>query len=152
MDNENKDSNLNPWWIAGFVDGEGCFSISFVKNDTVKFGYQIFTEFVITQSKKSKEVLEGIMSYFSSGRIYINNRNDNHYEPLYRYCVRSRDDLQLIIVPFFKKYQLKTSKRNDFEIFTQVVEMMVRGEHLNEEGFNAIKELAAKTNRRKARR
>jgi hypothetical protein len=144
-------NSLNPWWIVGFVDGEGCFSISFVKNDTVRFGHQIFTEFVITQGEKSKKTLEGIQQYFGCGKIYVNRRNDNHNEPLYRYCVRLRDDLQNTIIPFFKKHQLKTAKNNDFMIFAQVVDMMTKGEHLNKEGFDVIRELAAQTNRRKRR-
>ena len=143
---------LNPWWIAGFVDGEGCFSISFVKNSTTRFGYQVFTEFVITQGEKSKSCLEDIMTYFDCGNIYINNRTDNHNEPLYRYCVRSRNDLRSKIIPFFKKHPLRTAKLNDFEIFVQVVDMMTKGEHLTDEGFAIIKNLAAQTNRRKKRR
>ena len=151
MSKETNNTILNPWWIAGFVDGEGCFSISFVKNNTVRFGYQIFTEFVITQGEKSKSCLEEIMTYFGCGKLYINNRTDNHNEPLYRYCVRSRDDLQNIIIPFFYKHKLKTSKSIDFDIFAKVVAMMYEGKHLNEEGFLKIRELAAQTNRKKAR-
>ena len=151
MNDKSERTKLNPWWIAGFVDGEGCFSISFVKNSTVRFGYQIFTEFVITQGEKSKQTLEDIQEYFGCGKLYINKRKDNHNEPLYRYCVRSREDLKNVILPFFEKYQLKTAKMNDFLLFTQVVDMMVMGEHLNEEGFEIIKKLAAQTNRRKKR-
>lgn len=142
---------LDPWWVVGFVDGEGCFSISFVKNKTVRFGYQIFAEFVITQGEKSKNVLEDVADFFGCGKLYCNKRYDNHNEHLYRYCVRARKDLQSKIIPFFEKYQLQTSKRNDFEIFVSVVNMMSRGEHLNEEGFAAIRELAATTNRKKRR-
>jgi hypothetical protein len=25
--------SLNPFWVPGFVDGEGCFSVSFSKRD-----------------------------------------------------------------------------------------------------------------------
>jgi hypothetical protein len=145
------DPALDPWWIVGFVDGEGCFSISFVKNTTVRFGYQIFTEFVITQGEKSKSVLEDVVSFFGCGRLYCNKRYDNHNEHLYRYCVRAREDLLTKIIPFFEKYQLQTSKRSDFEIFASIVNMMGKGEHLKEEGFAAIRELAAKTNRKKRR-
>jgi hypothetical protein len=145
------DQVLNPWWIVGFVDGEGCFSISFVKNKTVRFGYQIFTEFVITQGEKSKSVLEGVADFFRCGRLYCNKRHDNHNEHLYRYCVRAREDLQTKIIPFFEKHHLQTSKRKDFEIFVSVVSMMSKGEHLTEDGFAAIRELAAKMNRKKRR-
>ena len=141
----------NPWWVVGFVDGEGCFSISFVKNSTVKFGYQIFTEFVLTQGEKSLSTLESVMAFFECGKIYRNNRHDNHKESLYRYCVRSRNDLQNIIIPFFQNYKLQTAKRFDFEIFAQVVEMMCEGQHLQEDGFSKIRELAAQTNRKKTR-
>ena len=148
---DNQQERPNPWWIVGFVDGEGCFSISFVKNKTVKFGYQIFTEFVLTQGEKSLGALESVADYFACGNIYRNNRHDNHKEPLYRYCVRSRTDLQTIIIPFFCKYQLQTAKRFDFEVFAEVVAMMCEGKHLSEDGFMKIKELAAQTNRKKIR-
>jgi hypothetical protein len=144
-------AELNPWWIAGFVDGEGCFSISFVKNQTVKYGYQIFTEFVLTQGEKSIGALESVADFFKCGKIYRNNRRDNHREALYRYCVRSRADLQNIVVLFFRKHQLRTAKRIDFEIFAEVVDMMCDGKHLTNEGFLLIKEMAALTNRKKER-
>jgi hypothetical protein len=31
-------------WISGFTDGEGCFTISVIKNSTTRFGKQIFPE------------------------------------------------------------------------------------------------------------
>lgn len=40
-------------WIVGFTDGEGCFSVSLLKNNTSKSGWQVFPEFVITQGKKA---------------------------------------------------------------------------------------------------
>ena len=46
-------------WIVGFVDGEGCFSVSVFKNKTTKNGWQIFPEFVVTQGEKK---------YFNSSR------------------------------------------------------------------------------------
>ena len=148
---DNQQERPNPWWIAGFVDGEGCFSVSFVKNKSVKFGYQIFTEFVLTQGERSISALKDVADYFGCGSIYRNNRVDNHKESLYRYCVRSRDDLQNTIIPFFERYQLRTAKQNDFKIFCDVVRMMCSKEHLCEEGFAKIRGLAEQTNRKKQR-
>src|SRR3989338_8223795 len=87
-------------WIVGFTDGEGCFSISFIKNSTTKSGWQIFPEFVITQGYKSLSSLRAIEKYFGCGKIFINRRHDNHKENLYRYCVRSKKQLIEIIIPF----------------------------------------------------
>ena len=39
-------------WITGFTDGEGCFSVSFIRNKTTKW-LANFSEFVITQGEKS---------------------------------------------------------------------------------------------------
>jgi hypothetical protein len=28
------------WWVSGFADAEGCFSVSVFKNNTCKLGWQ----------------------------------------------------------------------------------------------------------------
>jgi hypothetical protein len=83
---DNQQGRLDPQWIVGFVDGEGCFSISIFKNVTSKSGFQVFPEFVVTQGAKSLLVLEKIQDHFQCGKIYENRRKDNHRENIYRYC------------------------------------------------------------------
>ena len=118
------------YWIVGFTDGEGTFSVSKIKNPTTKSGYQYFPEFVISQGEKSLYTLKQIQKYFKCGNIYVNRRHDNHRENLYRYCVRSRKDLNEKIIPFFQKHKLKTAKIKDFKRFCQIISAMNRGEHL----------------------
>ena len=149
---DNQQGRLDPQWIAGFVDGEGCFSISIIKNVTTKMGYQVFPEFVITQGAKSLSVLEDVKTSFGCGSIYENRRHDNHKESLYRYCVRSIDDILDKIIPFFQTYQLQTAKQYDFNTFCEVVDMLKQKRHLNPDGFNQIRALAATMNRQKLRR
>ena len=108
-------------WIVGFTDGEGCFSVSIIKNKTSKLDWQVFPEFVITQGKKSLSALKTFEKFFKCGKIYVNNRYDNHKENLYRYCVRSVKDLHEVVIPFFQSNQLITSKRNDFKIFCEII-------------------------------
>ena len=136
-------------WILGFTDGEGCFSVSFIKNKTTRTGWQIFPEFVITQGAKSLPALEVIKDHFGCGRLFINKRYDNHREHLYRYCVRSIADLEKIIVPFFKKNELKTYKRNDFRIFSEIVSLMSKEAHFKKEGMTKIAKLVERMNRKK---
>lgn len=88
-------------WIVGFVDGEGCFSISIFKNRTTTSGWQVLPEFVVTQGEKSVSALQEIKDFFLFGRVFVNRRNDNHRENIYRYCVRTIKDLREIIIPFF---------------------------------------------------
>ncbi len=113
----NQQGRLNPWWIVGFTDGEGCFSVSRFKNPTCKSGYQVLYEFVITQGKSSETAMKAIQNYFNCGHIYINRRYDNHHENLLRYCVRKQKDLKEIIIPFFLKHPLQSAKKEQFEIF-----------------------------------
>src|SRR2546426_9900482 len=64
-------------WVIGFVDGEGCFSIGFVRQaDRVgrkgyRAGYQVFHRFVVTQGVKSVEGLEELRDFFGVGRIVL---------------------------------------------------------------------------------
>ena len=149
---EDQQERLNPDWLVGFTDGEGCFSISIFKNKTLKSGFQVFPEFVLTQGAKSLETLEKVQKFFGCGKIYENKRYDNHREALYRYCVRNKADLILKICPFFNKYTLQTAKKNDFELFKQGLEIIKNGEHLTDKGFIKIREIASQMNRQKPRK
>ena len=139
-------------WILGFTDGEGCFSVSFIKNGTTKTGWQIFPEFVITQGQKSLSSLKIVQKHFKCGKLFINKRHDNHREHLYRYCVRSIRDLETTVIPFFKRNRLKTSKLNDFKIFSKIVKQMSRGNHLSRGGMKNIARLIETMNRKKKSR
>ena len=135
-------------WIVGFVDGEGCFSVSIIKNSTTKNGWQLFPEFVVTQGQKSVDVLQTIKKYFGCGNIYINNRKDNHRENLCRYCVRSIHELSEKIIPFFQKNQLRTAKRKDFEKFVSIIEMIKKKKHFNQKGMVKIAQIIQEMNRK----
>ena len=69
-------------WIVGFVDGEGCFSVT-IQKATTTTGWQVFPEFVVTQGAKSLQALHDLKEFFECGKVFINRRNDNHKKPLY---------------------------------------------------------------------
>lgn len=148
-------------WITGFVDGEGCFSIGFVKqNDRkeidhirhgYKMGFQVLHDFVVTQGARSLTSLKMIQDFFGVGKIYINRRHDDHKEHLYRYVVHNRKDLIQVIIPFFQRYPLRTAKQSDFEKFVQCVNMMNRNEHLTKDGIIQIATIVSRMNRKKSR-
>ena len=45
--NEKPRQKMNPWFIVGFVDGEGCFSVNVVKNKKMKTGWRVKQSFSI---------------------------------------------------------------------------------------------------------
>lgn len=136
-------------WIIGYVDGEGCFSVSMIRNRATRHGWQVFPEFVVTQGEKSLDSLEFIREFFGCGRIFINRRYDNHRENLYRYCVRSIKDISEKIIPFFEENKLKTEKKKDFVVFVKIIELMIRQEHFDLKGLKKIANLIQKMNRKK---
>lgn len=135
-------------WISGYTDGEGCFTVSIVRNKRSRFGWQIFPEFVITQGEKSLESLEFVQKWFGCGNIFVNKRYDNHNENLYRYCVRSIKDLAEKVIPFFERNSLRTSKRKDFEKFCEIIHLMRYQKHFQKKGLIKIAKIAAEMNRK----
>ena len=138
-------------WINGFVDGEGCFTISIIRNRSVttKVGWQVFPEFVVSQGEKSRATLKRIEKFFKCGYINLNTRRDNHHEQMLKYCVRSIHDLNEKIIPFFEKNKLKTYKQKDFQVFRRVIKLMIQRKHLSEKGLSKITSLIQTMNRRK---
>ena len=139
-------------WITGYVDGEGCFSVSFIKNATTKSGWQIFPEFVVTQGGKSVKSLEILKDFFGCGKIFVNRRSDNHREQLYRYCVRSQEDLRKYIIPFFEEHSLRTAKQEDFKHFAFILNQMKEQKHLTLRGMKDIAKRVEKMNHKKSSR
>ena len=139
-------------WIVGFVDGEGCFSISVVRNATCALGWQVQHEFAVTQAAPSLAALEYIKDELGCGKIVEQVRHDNHRTSLLRFSVKRRDELTKIVVPFFKEHPLRTAKRQDFEWFALVLQMMEDGAHLTEAGLADIASITEGMNRKQRSR
>ena len=139
-------------WIAGFTDGEGCFSISIVRNAGCRLGWQVQHEFAITQAESSVEALDRIREYFGCGRIVVQLRRDKRRERLARFSVKGRCDLNEVIVPFFEAHPLMTAKRRDFELFRHAMTIIERQEHLEEHGLREIARLTERMNRKQRSR
>ncbi len=125
------------YYISGFVDGEGSFHIAVQRNPTSKIGWQVIPEFHVTQHANSKVVLELIQQTLSCGYIRPNHRL-NPYDVTWVFVVRAREDLVGKIVPFFKRYKLKTTKQSDFEKFSLILEKMEQGLHRTIPGLKEI--------------
>jgi hypothetical protein len=139
-------------WVVGFVDGEGCFSISVVRNPGCRLGWQVQHEFSVTQAAPSRSALDLFVGFFGCGTIIGQRRLDDHRHPLLRYSVKRRADLVERIIPFFEANPLVTAKQLDFERFVTVLRMMEAGAHLTEEGLGFIARLTEQMNRRQRSR
>lgn len=129
---ENKKSTLNPWFVTGFIDGEGSFTVSIRKNSKYSLGWSVEIQFKIGLHQKDIAILEQIQSYFGVGKIYI-SKNSNSI----LYNVFSKKDL-LVLINHFDKYPLLTQKRTDYELWKQVFNIIQNQEHLSIEGLSKI--------------
>lgn len=123
-----KNKQLHPQYIVGFVDGEGSFHIAIYKDPRMNSGLKFIPEFHISQRISSKHVLESIRDYFDCGYVKANHAI-NQYDKTYVFVVRKREDLLEKIIPFFEKNPLKTEKQNDFLLFSQIVKSISEGKH-----------------------
>ena len=135
-------------WVVGFVDGEGCFSISVVRNVVCRLGWQVQHEFSVTQAASSRSALELLMREFKCGSLIEQLRSDGRHHPLMRFSVKRRVDLETVVVPFFELHPLRTAKQADFERFCTVLRWMREGQHLTEAGLRRIAQETELMNRR----
>ena len=132
---------IDPNYISGYVDGEGSFLVSFSPRRKLLTGLEVRPSFSISQRKDRSEVLSLIKSFFDCGSIRFNSSDQTK-----KYEVRSLKNLIEVIIPHFKIYPLLSSKIKDFELFSQICEMMQKGEHKTKKSLIKIINLACKMN------
>ena len=125
-------------WIVGFVDGEGCFSFSMIKNDSLKFGYQIQGEFTVVQHKRDIQILHDLKEFFKCGSVAVNHGERYHYR------VKNLDHFLKIIIPWFEINTLRTNKKFQLPVFKEICLRLAAKDHFNSSGFEEIKNLVKK--------
>jgi LAGLIDADG endonuclease len=124
-------------YISGFVDGEGCFCVSFQPSQRHKFGWETRPSFSVSQNADRAQLLYMIQERWGCGFI----RPDRSDKTL-KYEVRTVRDLVEKVIPQFRTCPLLSAKQHDVERFAAICELIHRGEHLTREGFEKIIELA----------
>lgn len=137
---ETKDKELNPYWITGFTDAEGCFSIIVEILDKNK--WRIRTSYEINLHIKDVEILYKIKEFFGVGNVYLRLQKN-----IAVYRVSNLQNIKEIIIPHFKKYPLITKKSIDFNLWSIVIDMIYNKEHLKKSGFLTILTYYAYINR-----
>ena len=143
QETEGPEAPLDPWWLVGFVDGEGCFSVAIHKNPHVRRtrGWQLTPVFQVYQHEKEHELLERVRRFFGTGRIVSKGPNSN----VLTYTVSSMRELAESIIPFFGEHR-PLVKGPDFDRFAEIVRSMQAKEHLEPDGFERCVRLAYEMN------
>lgn len=135
--------NLDNSWITGFIDAEGCFSISLLSNNN-KFNIV----FSISQKHEiNKYVLNYILYLFNNsfnkklGQVYPHLK-----ENVWELRINSLSN-NLLLINYFKDNPLLTIKLNSYNKFTLILRLIKEGKHLIPEERLKIKELCKKINK-----
>jgi LAGLIDADG endonuclease len=130
-----------PSYISGYVDGEGCFTVSISPRPTLVVGWEVRPSISVSQNGDRSEVLLEIQRYFGCGTI----RPDRSDRTL-KWEVRSLPLLRAMIVPHFRRYPMRSGKQKDFELLADICERMARSHHLQVDGLKEIVRLAGRMN------
>ena len=122
-----------PSYISGYVDGEGCFTVSISPRPTLRVGWEVRPSLSVSQNGDRCEVLLEIQDYFGCGTI-----RPDRSDKTVKWEARSLPLLIERVIPHFHRYPLRSGKRNDFELFASSCEAMANGRHLDPEGLSEI--------------
>ncbi len=144
MNRDNQQERLlTPDYLAGFIDGEGCFSVSIHPNPNAKWGWLIDPDFTINQHRQSRELLESIQSFFGCGKIYEKSPNKSN---VLTFTVYGRRLILEKVIPFLDAHPIISNKRHDYAKFRDIILRMTNKEHQTLEGFQNIVRIAFKMN------
>ena len=129
------------WYLTGYVDGEGCFCLTFNRSKRHAFSWDIRPSFSVSQNSDRAEVLNLLQQVLGCGWT----RPDRSDHTL-KYEVRSVPDLVHKVIPHFERYPLLSGKAREFEAFAEICKRMLRREHLTRAGFQKIVDLAKRLN------
>jgi len=135
-------SNIDPYWMAGFASAEGCFSIRITKSLTTKSGYQVQLRFQITQHSIDKVFMNSLDTFWGCGKVFLRFR-ENKVD----FQILKLKDLSDKVIPLFQSISLQGVKFKDFTDFCKAVEIMKVKGHLTSEGLNEIRKLKLGMNR-----
>jgi LAGLIDADG DNA endonuclease family protein len=128
-------------YISGFVDGEGCFCVSFQPSKRHKFGWEVRPSFSVSQNADRAELLYIIQKQWACGFI----RPDRSDKTI-KFEVRNVQDLMDKVLPHFRATPLASSKQVDVRRFRRICEMIHDGKHLEKDGLSEIVQVAMEMN------
>lgn len=154
-------SSLNSnGWLAGFIDADGGFKVRYTekrldeKTNKVLTKERIEVKFALEQRKdigphnneSYKPIMLELHSFFG---FNTDLRESKHLDKFYWIVeVTSLERLNLLI-QYFNNYPLLTAKRNDYEDWYKVYQLIVDKKHLSEDGKLLIKNIKSNMNRKR---
>ena len=132
--------NITSYWLMGFVEGEGFFSVH-LKSNRFVFG--------IGQTASELDVLEAVKKFLLDlpGEYKISRVNTNfvgltvdkkaknaNSKPMARLTVYKTDFIKNVLIPFFDNLIWLSKKELDYQDWKLIFNIKLQGKHFTDEG------------------
>lgn len=109
-------------YVAGFIDGEGCFYLMYRKE--IRYErlnkptyYRWVAYFAMTLRSDDINILNSIKETLDCGKVYLLNKTSKEKQAYFG--IQDMDELHSKILPFFEKYPLRAKKARDFDLWRE---------------------------------
>jgi hypothetical protein len=143
----NKDNLDNSRWLAGFVDADGSFSVQYTKKEENLLTGKVKKRKISCRLRIEQRITDPISNdtYFyilNQISLFLNckllTRTQKSTNNTY-YTLTASNKVSLnIIIKYFNKYCLFSSKYLDYKDWEKVANMIVNNQHLTIKGINTV--------------
>src|SRR5271156_5899540 len=137
---------IKPYWLLGFIEGEGCFSIQ----KHAKY-LTIMSSFILTQTLEQKPVMVAIQTFLNNleplnsldTKVKLIVQEKNIYiqkaKSTIRVYVTNYSFITNYLIPFLDSLVFSSIKELDYLDWKSVIKIKALKKHLTEEGSEVIK-------------
>ena len=114
--------NLNPYWVSGFVSGDGGFSIIIRPSKSYILKQQVSCRFHIAQHIRDIELMDLFSKFFNCGTVYVRTNSSERCD----FVVQDINLLISKIIPHFDIYPILNLKYKDYICFKKALNIIHR--------------------------
>lgn len=145
-----KEIKITPYWLLGFIEGEGCFSIN--KGNSYRLDFSLSQAYSNMElMKKIKNYLENLpntMGNYSDalGLSIVKHSNTNHQATVRIETTRIAY-ITNILIPFLENLAWHSKKQLDFQDWKNILMLKEQGHHFSEQGVKLIDRILSQMNK-----
>lgn len=136
-------------YIAGFVEGEGCFSVNLNHNKNGKIN-SYRPMFSLGLNIRDESLLKKIQQEIGCGSIYYDKsprkRGYDKTHDIVVLKIYRKTDIYYKLIPFFEKHKFHGSKKSTFDNFKEIVQIIGTKHYKSDEEKKRILELKNQLN------
>lgn len=134
----------DPYWISGFISGEGSFYIIFTKALNSRLGEKVRLRFSISQHIRDEALMINFIQFLGCGAVY-----PKAGVGAVEFTVTNFDDMSNKLIPFLQQYSIIGNKAQDFSDWCKAAELIKNKNHLNNQGLEEIRDIYKTMNLRR---